>query len=139
MYEEITQKILDLLKANVTLKKEVAAWYFGEHSIKKPNTRYPFIDVKWRGGPLKKIKTGTLITRREIDFQIRCLVQHYNEGVAEKKVMELTELIETVLDANEKIGDLVVTSTITEVFSDSISIGGYSIVGSQTILKTKKG
>lgn len=139
MYEEITQKILDLLEANPTLKSEIKAWYFGEHDIKKPNTRYPFIDVKWNGGPVKKVKTGTVITRREIDFRIRCVAQNYDEDLAEKKVMELTEIIETVMDTNETLDGEAVTSTITEVYSDAMAIGGYSVVGSFTTLKVKKG
>lgn len=137
MYEDITQKILDLLEANNTLKVQVKKFYFGERNIKKPHTRFPFIDCKWTGGPVKKQKTGTVITRRTISFRIRCIAQHYNENEAEKKVMELTEVIETVLDANEKLGNLVETSTITEVYSDSMEIGGYSVVGSFTTLTVK--
>lgn len=138
MYKEIAQKILDVLKADATLDAAVKTWYFGEHDIRKPNTRYPFIDVKWVGGPIKKLKTGATITRRQIDFQIRCIQRHVDEATAEKFVMENTEQIETVLDANETLDGLVETSTVFEAISDSIPLGGYAVVGSITRLQTKK-
>lgn len=135
MYSEITQKILELLEANI---KEVKTFYFGKHDIRKPNTRYPFIDVKWRGGPISKTKTGTTITRRQIDFEIRCVHRHVNENVAEKFVMARTEEIETVLDANNTIGELAESSRVTEAVSDMISQGGYCVVASLTGLRVKK-
>ena len=138
MYKEIADTILATLKANATLKKEIRAWYFGEHDIRKPNTRYPFIDVKWIGGPVTKLKTGAVITRRKIGFQIRVIAQHYDEDKAEKKVMELTELIESIFDVDQTLGGTVVTSTITDIISDSIPIGGYSVVGSATTFIVKR-
>ena len=139
MYEEITQNILDILKADPTLAAAIKGWYFGQHDIRKPKTRYPFIDAKWRGGPIKKLKTGrTVITRRTITFWIRCVDRHFDEAMAEKSVMALTEQIETVLDADETLGDLVSSSTITEVLSDAVVSDEYSVVGSHVSLETKK-
>lgn len=137
MYKELTQKIIDILKADATLGANIKRWYFGEHDIRKPNTVYPFVDVKWRGGPVKKLKTGAAVTRRQIDFIIRCVHRHVDEDTAEKFVMDNTEQIETILDANETLGGLVETSRVVEVLSDSIPLGGYSVVGSLTRLKTK--
>lgn len=138
MYEEITQALIDMLKATTTIGPKIKRFYFGEHDIRKPNTLYPFIDVKWRGGPVQKTKTGTTITRRQIDFIIRCVQQHVNEDVAEKFVMELSEKIEAVLDADDTLGGTVESSEVVEVLSDSVPLGGYSVVGSLIRLKTKK-
>lgn len=137
MYKEISQKIIDVLKADETLAAAVKTWYFGEHDIHKPNTCYPFIDVKWIGGPVEKLKTGATITRRQIDFQIRCVHRHIDEDTAEKFVMDNTEQIETVLDANETLAALVETSTVFDVVSGSIPLGGYAVVGSITRLRVK--
>lgn len=137
MYKELTQKIIDILKADATLAANIKTWYFGEHDIRKPNTRYPFIDVKWRGGPVDKTKTGAVITRRQIDFIIRVVHRHVDEDTAEKFVMDNTEQVETVLDGDSTLDGLVDDSRIVEVLSDSIPLGGYAVVGSMTRLKTK--
>lgn len=136
-YADLTQSILDILKADTTLKKTIKKFYFGEHDIRKPNTLYPFIDIKWFGGPVSKTKTGAVITRRRIVFNIRCIHKDINEEIAEKLVMEYTRRIETVLDADGTLGGKAISSKVTEVLSDSISIGGYSVIGSLTKLETK--
>lgn len=138
MYKEITQEIIDILKADETLGSNVITYYFGEHDLRKPATRFPFIDVKWRGGPVKKVKSGTLITRRTIDFMIRCVQRHVEENIAEQFIMENTEQIETVLDAEPTLDGTVESHEITEILSDSIAEGGYSVVGSLIRLRIKK-
>lgn len=144
MYKEIVQAILDILKADGTLDAYVKAWYFGQHNPDKPGTQYPFIDVKLRGGPVDKTKTGgsVIITRREIEFDIRLIGRDVNEDVVEKAVLDKTETIESVLDANETLnpgtGATVETSEIIRVDSDAITIGGFSVVGSLTVLKIKR-
>ena len=135
MYKEITQKILDILKADATIGETVKTYYFGQHDIRKPNTRYPFIDCKWRGGPIDKTKTGAVITRRKIDFFVRVVHKHVDEETAEKLVMDVSELIETVLDANETIGNLVESSEVFECISDAVTGADYSIVGALTRLR----
>lgn len=137
MYKEISQKILDVLKADSTINKKVKHYYFGSHDIRKPNTEYPFIDVKWTGGPVKKLKTGTTTTRREIQFLVRCVHRHVDEEIAEKFVMDLSEQMETVLDANDQLNNLVEGSRVVDVVSDEMSIGGWSVVGAALRLRCK--
>lgn len=129
MYKEITQKILDLLEADTTIKAKVKTFYFGQRDIRKPNTRYPFIDCKWRGGPIDKSKMGATITRRQIDFTIRVVHKHFDEATAEKLVMDMTEQIETVLDANDTLATLVEESEVFEALSEVVTSADFSIVG----------
>ena len=134
MYKEITQKILDLLKADQTLNQTIKKWYFG---FPPTPTQYPFVAVRWVGGPVT-VMTGRK-ERYQISFEITVVDSSQKEDVAEKSVMDLVEKIDDVLDNNPTLDGLVDDSHISEIVSESgLGERGEVLVGAMVMLTTFK-
>jgi len=94
--KEINQKIIDLLEADDTLKKEVKEFIYG--LPKKTPAGYPVIFVK--AGEESKRLTNPSQYLYGFDFMIGITHVHVDEDEAEKKVQDLADRVENVLNAN---------------------------------------
>lgn len=103
MRKEINQKIIDVLKADGALAGEVKDWIYG--LPKKTPAGYPIIFLK--ADQERKQLTNPQQYLYSLDFMIGITHMHVNEDTAEKKVQDLADQAETVLNANLKLDGLV--------------------------------
>lgn len=106
MLKEITQKIIDLLKANENLSEpnKIAKYYFG---IPKRIEYYPIIYVQLNS----REYAGKADINRflySLKYEIGIVDRQVNEDDAEKSVYDKIEHIEVVLDANPTLDNLVI-------------------------------
>ena len=133
MRREITQKILDLLKEDETLKAKVKQFHFG---VPTKYQVFPLIYVKRVGGPISPA-TGSK-KQHEIDYHVVVIDRHVDGVEAEESVNNLSDRVEEVLDENPTIGGLVRDSRFTREESESIIHGDYAVVGTRLTLQTTK-
>ena len=135
MYKEIVEKIIELLKADSELAEpsKIRRYFFGYPP--KP-TVYPFISVRWAGGPVSQESAGK--ERYEMRFEILIVDQSPSEDQAERSVMDKAERVDDVLEADVTLGGLVDYSRVTDYASESVVAGSYSIVGARVTLTAYK-
>jgi hypothetical protein len=100
-------------------------------------TAYPFIAVKWTGGPVEASTSRK--ERYEIGFEIAIVDASAREDEAEKSVMSLVEKVDDVLDGNPTLDGLVDNSRVTEIASETgLARRGGVIVGALVRLTCSK-
>lgn len=118
--KEITQKIIDLLKADVaTLKIPVDNFFFGPPFTRNKN---PFCYVTWAGGPVKAYSANT----EQWDFSWHIVIVDVgltDSDAAEESVLEKIERAREVLKANGTLGGLVVKTDLTAMEGDVMTTG----------------
>lgn len=129
----ITQKIIDLLKADGTLAAAIKEWCFG---VPVKFERYPLVYVKWVGGPVKPVTMAKEVY--EARWHIVVVDRHYDEDVAEKAVMDYSVKIDDVLDANPTLGGTVDECYVERVESESTVMEDYAVTGARFTLYTRK-
>jgi len=106
LYKEITQKIIDLLKADADLSEpsKIKKYYFGVPV--KPPDRYPTVYVQFDG----RRATGKANIKQflyELTFEVGIADRAVKEDDAEKSVYDKAEKVESVLRANPDLAGLV--------------------------------
>lgn len=96
--KEITQKIIDLLKADQQLGIPADSFYFGPPLIRKNLFCY----VSWVGGPVKDYSADT----EQWDHSWHIVIVHFakTEGAAAVNVMEKVERAREVLRFKPHLG-----------------------------------
>ncbi|MGP3667606.1 MAG: hypothetical protein ACKD6N_03560 [Candidatus Bathyarchaeota archaeon] len=135
MFEEIINKILDLLKNDEELAAKVRKWYFGFPV--EPQV-FPYIGVKFRG--CRVTSETTLKERYEMFFEILVVDAKMREDEAEINVLSMVERVDQVLTENLSLDGLVDYAYVSEISSEAggLEKGGI-IVGALvtvTALKT---
>jgi len=101
--KQVNTKILAILQADTTLKKDVKHFIYGLPKSTPKN--YPIIFVK--AGEEAKRLTNPSQYHYSMDFMIGIAHQHVKEDTAEKKVQDLADRVETALNANLTLDGLV--------------------------------
>jgi hypothetical protein len=117
--KEISQKIIDLLKADVaTLKIPVDNFFFGPPFTRNKN---PFCYVAWAGGPIQPHSANT----EEWDFNWHVVIVDVakTDDDAEKSVMDKIERARVVLKGNRTLEGLVVDSQPSAMEGEVMTIG----------------
>lgn len=112
--EQITQKIIDVLKADSELSG--LSYYFGP-----PLTRQtPFVYVKWVGGPIVQETLKGVVWRHK--WEVVVVDSSRQDDVAEKSVMAKAERIYTVLKTNPTLDGLVRDANPTELTAETVVV-----------------
>lgn len=113
--EQITQKIIDVLKADTELSG--LNYYFGP-----PFTREtPFCYVKWVGGPIIQETFQSRLWR--FRWHVVIIDSAKTDDVAEKSVMDKIERAYEVLKANPTLDGIVRDSRPVEMAGETVTIG----------------
>ena len=112
--EQITQKIIDVLKADSELSG--LSYYFGP-----PLTRQtPFVYVKWVGGPIVRETLQGVIWRHK--WEVVVVDSSRQDDVAEKSVMTKATRIYTVLSGNPTLDGLVRDAKPVELTAETVVV-----------------
>lgn len=136
MLKEISDKVIELFKADAGLAEPTAVtkWYFGPRS--RP-VGYSYGYVKGRGGPVTRLSNA----RQEFDAEWDCAVFDHNpadDDLAEKSVMDKTEAMRAVLDANRTLGGLVLDSAVVDWRLDVWEVEEGLVYGGLVVLRVRK-
>jgi hypothetical protein len=139
-WEQITDKIIELLKADSTLNNEIKSWCFGDRTIDRI-TRFPAVLVYFKGG---SVEPGTATETEQMDYMV--VVVHNKpraEEDAERAAYEHARIIKDVLKADRSLGGLVATSYRIRLETDRVRFrpregSPFSVVAVATTLHTRK-
>ncbi len=118
MLNEVTQKILDLLKADSELGIPEANFFFGP-----PFTRNlaPFCYVVWAGGPIRVETFGNELWQHDWSLVIVDVAK--TDNLAEQSVLAKIERARTVLASDHTLGGLVRDSLVTSMEGETMTVG----------------
>lgn len=118
MLNEITQKIIDLLRADGQLGIPEANFFFGP-----PYTRNltPFCYVSWAGGPVAVESFDNEVWQH--DWNVVVVDVAKEDNAAEQSVLAKIERAKTVLAANPTLGSLVRDSLVTSMEGETMTVG----------------
>jgi len=112
--EQITQKIIDILKADSELAG--LSYYFGP-----PLTRQtPFVYVKWVGGPVIQETFRGVVWRHR--WEVVVVESSKADDIAEKSVMAKAQRIYTVLNGNPTLDGLVRDAKPVELTAETVVV-----------------
>lgn len=115
MYKEITQKIIDLLKADAALlRPTVIKEYFFGRPEPFPPTQLPCIYVEFEGGPIASMGIGGGKKRYDHNYRVTVVHRLTKEDVAEKFVYDKAEKVEANIKTNKTLGDLVTSAVVVD-------------------------
>ncbi len=135
-YKEITQKILDLLEANVDFKADVKEYYFGQRAIDDPRVKYPHVFADMDRDDVKPFVGKE---KHEMFYFVGVTQKHADKDVALKFVQDKAEKIQNILNANPTLDGLVEESYfVPSVIIDWVPTRGYTVVGARLTLYARK-
>ncbi len=112
--EQITQKIIDVLKADSELSG--LSYYFGP-----PLTRQtPFVYVKWIGGPVIRETLQGVVWRHR--WEVVVVDSSKQDDIAEKSVMSKATRIYNVLSGNPTLDGLVREAKPVELTAETVVV-----------------
>lgn len=114
MLKEVTQKIIDILKADEQLSG--LEYFFGPPITRKT----PFIYVNWVGGPITQESLETVVWRHR--WEVVVVDSSKKDDEAEKSVMDKAERIYNVLKANASLKGLVRDSKPVELTAETVTV-----------------
>lgn len=118
MLKEITQKILDMLKADPGLGIPEANFFFGPPFTRD---RMPFCYAVWAGGPIRVESFDNEVWQHEWSVVIVDVAKEDN--VAEKSVLDKIERARAILASDRTLGGLVRTSSVASMEGETTTIG----------------
>ncbi|NVM20591.1 MAG: hypothetical protein HWN68_02285 [Desulfobacterales bacterium] len=136
MYEEITQKILDLLAADRDFKVAVKEYYFGERAINDVRVKYPHV---WAELSADDVQPFSGKENHNMDFFVTVIARGQDKEQALKFVLNKAENIQTILNANPTLGGLVTDSYFRgRIILDWVPTRDYITVGARLPLFARK-
>jgi len=118
MLKEITEKIIELLKADAQLGIPEENFFFGPPFTRN---RSPFCYVSWAGGPVQVETFDSEVWRHDWSIIIVDLAKEDN--VAEQSVLDKIERAREVLAANHTLDGLVRDSLVTRMEGETMTVG----------------
>jgi len=138
IYKEITQKIIDLLKADANLVKPtvIKEYFFGMPSPWPP-TQLPCVYVEFEGGPIASMGIGDSKKRYDHDYRVTVVHRLTKEDLAEKFIYDKAEAVEVNIKINKTLGGLVTSAVVVDTrrVDDPID---YSLKQVRVTIKTLK-
>lgn len=118
MLKEISQKIIDILKADTELGVPAENFFFGPPFTRN---RTPFVYVSWAGGPIRLEALGRELWRH--DWHVVVVDVAKQDDTAEKSVMDKVERIREDLRKNPTLDGLVRDSLPVSIEGETVTVG----------------
>lgn len=137
-YKEITQKIIDLLKADAALlRPTVIREYFFGRPEPWPPAQLPCIYVEFEGGPVASMGIGGGKKRYDHNYRVTVVHRLTKEDVAEKFCYDKAEAIEANIKTNKTLAGLVTSAVVIDTTRVDEAID-YSLKQVRVTIKTFK-